>query len=111
MTADVVDVCSGMLLVGRVAEQAAGRFLYYQFAKKSPVMLDMFRDYFMGGLDDMSTWTSIVWQQAVKALLGGTDGCNIPHNTLGVTCEMARVVEKMSKNLYYHPLDLSHLEF
>ena len=43
MTADIVDVCSGMLLVGRVAEQAAGRILYYEYAKKSPVMLDIFR--------------------------------------------------------------------
>ena len=43
MTADIVDVCSGMLLVGRVAEQAAGRILYYEYAKKAPVMLDIFR--------------------------------------------------------------------
>ena len=43
MTADILDVCSGMLLVGRVAEQAAGKILYYEYAKKSPVMLDMFR--------------------------------------------------------------------
>ena len=43
MTADIIDVCSGMLLVGRVGEQAAGKLLYYEYAKKSPVMLDMFR--------------------------------------------------------------------
>ena len=43
MTADIVDVCSGMLLVGRVAEQAAVKILYYEYAKRSPVMLDMFR--------------------------------------------------------------------
>ena len=43
MTADIVDVCSGMLLVGRVAEQAAGRILYYEYAKRSPIMLDIFR--------------------------------------------------------------------
>ena len=27
----------------RVAEQAAGKLLYYEYAKKSPVMLDMYR--------------------------------------------------------------------
>lgn len=43
MTPDIVDVCAGMLLVGRVAEQAAGKIIYYEYAKKSPVMLDMFR--------------------------------------------------------------------
>ena len=32
-----------MLLVGRLAEQAAGKLLYYDYAKQSPVMLDMFR--------------------------------------------------------------------
>merc|ERR1719369_264701 len=115
MTADIVDVCSGMLLVGRVAEQAAGKLLYYEYAKRSPVMLDMYRDYFMGGLDDMSTWTNIVWRQAIKALLYGTEGCEIPHNTLGVNCDknkdMAWIKDMMSKNLYHHPLDLSHLEF
>ena len=34
---------AGMLLVGRLAEQAAGKLLYYEYAKQSPVMLDMFR--------------------------------------------------------------------
>ena len=34
---------SGMLLVGRLAEQAAGKLLYYEYAKQSPVMLEMFR--------------------------------------------------------------------
>ena len=69
----------------------------------------------MGGLDDMSTWTNIVWRQAAKALVGGTEGCDIPHNTLGLNCDqerdMAWVVDMMSKNLYHHPLDLSHLDF
>ena len=69
----------------------------------------------MGGLDDMSTWTNIVWRQAAKALLGGTEGCDIPHNTLGLNCDgerdMAWVVDMMSKNLYHHPVDLSHLDF
>ena len=34
---------AGMLLVGRLAEQAAGKLLYYDYAKQSPVMLEMFR--------------------------------------------------------------------
>ena len=63
----------------------------------------------------MSTWTNIVWRQAAKALLGGTEGCDIPHNTLGINCDEERdmdwVVDMMSKNLFHHPLDLSHLDF
>ena len=63
----------------------------------------------------MSTWTNIVWRQAAKALLGGTEGCDIPHNTLGINCDEERdmewVVDMMSKNLFHHPVDLSHFEF
>ena len=43
MKEDIIDVCAGMLLVGRVAEQAAGKTLYYEYAKKMPIMLDIFR--------------------------------------------------------------------
>ena len=34
--------------------------------------LNSTRDYYLGGLDDMAAWTSLVWEQAAKALLGGT---------------------------------------
>ena len=36
-----------MMMVGRVAEQAAGRIFYYDYAKRSPVMLDMFKSVFL----------------------------------------------------------------
>ena len=29
MKEDIIDVCAGMLLVGRVAEQAVGKTLYF----------------------------------------------------------------------------------
>ena len=50
----------------------------------------------------MSTWTNIVWRQAAKALLNGTDNCEIPHNTLGLNCDnvgddMNLVVNMMGK--------------
>jgi len=55
----------------------------------------------------MSTWTNIVWRQAVSALLGGTEECDMPHNTLAINCDkeknMNRVVDMMGKNLYHHP--------
>lgn len=73
------------------------------------------RDYYLGGLDDMSAWTSMVWSQAATALLGGTQDCDIPHNTLGLNCEgregMEWVVEMMERNLEHHPTNLSHLSF
>ena len=111
LTEDVVNVCSGMLLIGRLAEQVAGKNLYYYYSKETPVMLDMFRDYFLGGLDDMATWTSIVWRQAATALLNGTENCDIPHNTLGLSCHMESVVEMMSENVYHDPAELIQFEF
>ena len=49
----------------------------------------------------MSTWTNIVWRQAARALLNGTDNCNIPHNTLDLNCDndndMENVVNMMSQ--------------
>ena len=60
----------------------------------------------------MSTWTNIVWRQAVSALLGGTEECDMPHNTLAMNCDkeknMNRVVDMMGKNLYHHPNLPSH---
>ena len=70
------------------------------------------RDYYLGGLDDMSTWTNIVWRQAAKAVLNGTNNCDIPHNTLELSCEnkehevdMDWVVEMMSENLHSNPAE------
>ena len=60
----------------------------------------------------MSTWTNIVWRQAAKAVLNGTEKCDIPHNTLELNCEnqdqavdMDWVVEMMSKNLHSNPAE------
>ena len=60
----------------------------------------------------MSTWTNIVWRQAAKAVLNGTEKCDIPHNTLELSCEnqdqevdMDWVVEMMSKNLHSNPAE------
>jgi len=107
LTEEVVNVCAGMLLVGRLAEQAAGKLLYYEYAKQSPVMLEMFRDYYLGGLDDMAAWTSLVWEQAAVALSGGTQDCDIPHNTLELSCNgtdrMEWVSQMMSRNVVNRP--------
>ena len=60
----------------------------------------------------MSTWTNIVWREAAKAIINGTENCDIPHNTLELNCEtgdqeedMDWVVEMMSKNLHSNPAE------
>jgi len=111
ITEDLINECAGMLLIGRLGEHIIGRSVYNYYVTKAPIMLDMFRDYFLGGLDDMSTWTNIVWRQAAIALLNGTENCDIPHNTLGITCDEDKdsidwVVNMMSKNLKHDPGNL-----
>ena len=113
MTEEVINTCSGMLLIGRLGEQIIGRSLYYYYAKKAPVMLDMLRDYFLGGLDDMSAWTSLVWRQAARALINGTEKCDVPHNALALNCDEDEtsidwVINMMSKNMYHNPADTSY---
>ncbi|XP_023343667.1 phosphatidylinositol-glycan-specific phospholipase D-like isoform X2 [Eurytemora carolleeae] len=80
-----------MLLAGRLGEQVIGKLLYPEMVLTAPAMLDDLRDYFLGGLDDMATWTAIIWEQAAIAIFNGTEGCSIPENTLGFTCSENRL--------------------
>lgn len=43
MTEEIVNTCSGMLLIGRLGEHIIGRSLYYYYVKQAPIMLDLFR--------------------------------------------------------------------
>jgi len=116
LTEEIVNVCAGMewkpIIYHPLDCWLAGKLLYYDYAKQSPVMLEMFRDYYLGGLDDMAVWTSLVWEQAAKALLGGTQNCDIPHNTLALSCnrrEGMEWVSQMGKNVMHKPPNFPEL--
>ncbi len=42
------------------------------FGSESPFMVEEFQSYFLGGVDDMATWTSNVWREVIYMLDKGT---------------------------------------
>ncbi|KAN0036737.1 hypothetical protein ACTFIV_002044 [Dictyostelium citrinum] len=62
--------CNAILYAGAMGVKIGGRFFYPEIAKKSPFLVDHYQDYFIGGLDDMSIWTSYCW----PVLMGWMDG-------------------------------------
>ncbi|KAK5577863.1 hypothetical protein RB653_002811 [Dictyostelium firmibasis] len=62
--------CNAILYAGAMGVKMGGRFFYPEIAKKSPFLVDHYQDYFIGGLDDMSIWTSYCW----PVLMGWMDG-------------------------------------
>ena len=40
----------------------------------------------IGGIHDMASWTAEIWMHVAKLIEEGTDACNIPRNTLFITC-------------------------
>ena len=47
--------------------------LYPRFAENSPFLLDSLDSYFLGGIDDMATWSDNIWNQTVTMLDHGTE--------------------------------------
>ncbi|KAK3591260.1 hypothetical protein CHS0354_010625 [Potamilus streckersoni] len=86
MPKDVITDCTTLLLLGRIAEVLAAKEIFPDIANKSSFLLNQLSDYFVGGMDDMAGWTNRLWQQTILMLEHGTDGCDIPHNTLFVQC-------------------------
>jgi len=46
--------------------------LYPTFAKNSPFLLDSLDSYFLGGIDDMATWSDNIWKQTITMLVNGS---------------------------------------
>ncbi|XP_071119252.1 phosphatidylinositol-glycan-specific phospholipase D-like [Haliotis cracherodii] len=82
----IMEACTATLFLERLGEQLAIGKLYTTFAKKSPFLVDQFSDYFVGGIDDMSAWTQIIWKHVVYMLEHGQSDCNVTHNPLYITC-------------------------
>ena len=47
--------------------------LYPGYAGDSPFLLDSLDSYFLGGIDDMATWTDNIWTQTITMLVNGTE--------------------------------------
>jgi glycosylphosphatidylinositol phospholipase D len=55
-------------------------------SQQSSDFLDQLEDYFLGGVDDMASWTRLVWDTAAFMLVNGTDNCNITDNPMTIQC-------------------------
>jgi len=40
----------------------------------------------MGGVDDMSVWTRLVWDLSLSLAANGTEDCYIPKNPMNIDC-------------------------
>ncbi|XP_067677733.1 phosphatidylinositol-glycan-specific phospholipase D-like [Haliotis asinina] len=112
MPKDIMEACIASLFVERLGEQLAIGKLFTIYAKKSPFLVDQFTDYFVGGMDDMSAWTQIIWKYVVFMLEHGQGECNVTHNPLYITCgqspQSPQVVNRKSARESGIPVRLSH---
>lgn len=69
-----ITVANFLLFVGGHAEKLAGQLLYKPFASKSPMLTDFYQDYFVGGMDDMATFSAWKWAQMIDWMENGVAG-------------------------------------
>ncbi|MFM7204572.1 MAG: zinc dependent phospholipase C family protein, partial [Myxococcota bacterium] len=63
-----------LIFVGAHAERIAGQLLYPMFAKNTPLLTDLYQDYFAGGVDDMSGFTAWKWLEMIEWMENGVSG-------------------------------------
>ena len=47
--------------------------MYPSKSEASPFLLDRLQDYYLGGMDDMTAWTTFVWEQVTYMLNKGPE--------------------------------------
>ena len=50
--------------------------LFPYYANESPFLVDMLNPYFLGGIDDMATWTRYIWKDVIYMLENGVQYAN-----------------------------------
>ncbi|XP_005096368.1 phosphatidylinositol-glycan-specific phospholipase D [Aplysia californica] len=115
---DVLETCSKISYLAKVAERLVVRKYFPITAKNSPFLVDNLYNYFLGGIEDMTVWTQRIWKYIAWGLEHGTQQCNLDHNPLFLRCNetsdsslLQRQRSTASKNGFYmkpHP-DLMNL--
>ncbi|XP_022083635.1 phosphatidylinositol-glycan-specific phospholipase D-like [Acanthaster planci] len=82
----LIEECTALLFLERLGEKLAISKLFPDYARKSPFLVEQFQSYFLGGLDDMATWTTNVWHEAIYMLDKGTGACSLPRNPIYLNC-------------------------
>lgn len=52
----------------------------------------------MGGVDDMSVWTRLVWDLSLTLAANGTEDCYIPKNPMNIDCSGRSPADLSDKN-------------
>uniref|UniRef100_A0A452HF73 Phosphatidylinositol-glycan-specific phospholipase D n=1 Tax=Gopherus agassizii TaxID=38772 RepID=A0A452HF73_9SAUR len=65
------------------------------------LFLELYQEYFLGGLDDMAFWSNNIFQLASHMLENGTSGCFMPENPLFIECngEIKQSKEEQHKSV------------
>lgn len=93
---DIIE-CSSLLFAGRLGEQLAISLLYTQYSRKSPFLINKLNDYFLGGIDDMATWTQLSWNKVLYMIENGVEKCQLDHNIININCNFDKNNKKLSK--------------
>ncbi|CAF0717792.1 unnamed protein product [Brachionus calyciflorus] len=102
--------CSSLLFLGRLGEQIAVSLLYADYFKKSAFLADRLNDYFLGGLDDMATWTQLTWNKFFHMLENGVETCKLDHNVMYIECNKQNNNRGLVKNNVYNKSIEPHYE-
>ncbi|XP_069126024.1 phosphatidylinositol-glycan-specific phospholipase D-like [Argopecten irradians] len=109
---NVIDNCSTLLLVSGYAEIVGGSEAYAAVSSTSPFLVDQYRDYFLGGVNDMAGWSARLWNRTTHMLENGTSSCMVPHNPLYINCTatstqgFSRLPNNIEKNGFFRQPDL-----
>ncbi|XP_038051149.1 phosphatidylinositol-glycan-specific phospholipase D-like isoform X2 [Patiria miniata] len=98
VNSSLIEECTALLFLERLGEKLAISKLFPDYAAKSPFMEEQFQSYFLGGLDDMATWTTNVWHEAIYMLDKGTSVCSLPRNPIYINCNGTSTAATMPKS-------------
>ncbi|XP_075682682.1 phosphatidylinositol-glycan-specific phospholipase D isoform X2 [Rhinoderma darwinii] len=72
ITESVIADCTYILFVELYGEYMAASKLYSTYALKSPFLVERFHEYFLGGVDDMASWSTNIFHVMSFLLENGT---------------------------------------
>nr|XP_014353713.1 PREDICTED: phosphatidylinositol-glycan-specific phospholipase D isoform X2 [Latimeria chalumnae] len=95
--ATIID-CTSLLFLERYGEMLALSKLFPHYAKKSPFLVERFQEYFLGGVDDMSYWTTNLFQLTIHMLENGTSDCSEGDNPIYLKCNEQQRNDRFSQS-------------
>ncbi|XP_070572025.1 phosphatidylinositol-glycan-specific phospholipase D-like [Ptychodera flava] len=85
--AAMLEECTALMFLERLSEKLIMAKAFPFFIGSSPYILEEYQTHFLGGVDDMATWTQNVWKEMVFMLDHGTSMCDLPVNPLRIKCK------------------------